>query len=281
MRFSKYHGIGNDFVMLADPRDEIVLTPELARRLCDRRFGIGADGVIRVGSGRDGASVFMDYLNADGSIGEMCGNGIRCLALFARAEGLTDATELAVATRAGTKVVRVLEDGRVRVDMGAPVFDPADVPVRATGRDALSTKLELPGEIVEAACLSMGNPHAVLFVDDPGSAPVTTLGPVVENHGAFPHKTNVEFVKVVDERRIEMRVWERGVGETLACGTGACAAAVAARLLAGAADTLVVGLPGGELEVAWTGSRDAEAPVFLTGPAVESFTGAVDPGALA
>ena len=281
MRFAKYHGIGNDFVMLADPRDEIVLTPDLARRLCDRRFGVGADGVIRVGSGRDGASVFMDYLNADGSIGEMCGNGIRCLALFARAEGLTDATELAVATRAGTKVVRVLEDRRVRVDMGAPVFDPADVPVRATGRDALSTKLELPGEIVEAACLSMGNPHAVLFVDDPGSAPVTTLGPVVENHGAFPHKTNVEFVKVVDERRIEMRVWERGVGETLACGTGACAAAVAARLLAGAADTLVVGLPGGELEVAWTGSRDAEAPVFLTGPAVESFTGAVDSGALA
>src|ERR671916_3504380 len=119
MRFAKYHGIGNDFVMLADPRDEIVLTPDLARRLCDRRFGVGADGVIRVGSGRDGASVFMDYLNADGSIGEMCGNGIRCLALFARAEGLTDATELAVATRAGTKVVRVLEDGRVRVDMGA------------------------------------------------------------------------------------------------------------------------------------------------------------------
>jgi diaminopimelate epimerase len=276
MRFAKYQGIGNDFVMLSDPRDEMNLTPELARRLCDRRFGIGADGVIRVAPGRDGAALFMDYVNSDGSIGEMCGNGIRCLALFARAEGLADATELEVATRAGTKVVTVLEDGHVSADMGAPVFAPSHIPVRWDGADALHAKLELPGGVVEAACLSMGNPHAVLFVDDPAAAPVATLGPAIEGHDAFPNGANVEFVRVASQGRVEMRVWERGSGETLACGTGACAAAVAARLLCGSGEEVVVGLPGGELEIAWRGSLEDAAPVILTGPATESFTGEID-----
>jgi diaminopimelate epimerase len=280
MRFAKYQGIGNDFVMVADPADELVLSPALARRLCDRRFGIGADGVIRVAPGRDGAELTMDYVNSDGSVGEMCGNGIRCLALFARAEGLTASSRIAVATGAGRKVVDVIDDGRVRVDMGPPLFRPAEVPVATDGANALHVKLEVRGsagdEVVVAACLSMGNPHAVLFVDDPATAPVTTLGPALERHPAFPNRTNVEFVRVDEPGRITMRVWERGSGETLACGTGACAAAVAARLLAGAASTVTAALPGGELEVSWAGSVDKTAAVMMTGEAHESFRGEIN-----
>jgi diaminopimelate epimerase len=276
-RFAKYQGTGNDFVMIADPSDELVLTPGLVRRVCDRRFGVGADGVIRVASGRDGAELTMDYVNSDGSVGEMCGNGIRCLALFARAEGLTTSTRIEVATGAGHRVVDVVEEGRVRVDMGAPSFHPADIPVDVDGADALHVKLEVEQvTVVEVACVSMGNPHAVVFVDDPATAPVRTLGPALERHPAFPRRTNVEFVRVEGGERISMRVWERGVGETLACGTGACAAAVAARLLAGAEPTLTVVLPGGELEVTWSGSLEPAAPVMLTGPAQQSFRGEID-----
>lgn len=276
MRFAKYQGIGNDFVMLADPRDEVELTPRLVRALSDRHFGIGADGVIRVAPGVDGADLSMDYVNSDGSIGEMCGNGIRCLALFAREEGMTDATHMRVATPAGLMTIEVEENGRVRVDMGAPIFEPAAIPVRWEGPEALHAKLEVEGEVVEATCLSMGNPHAVLFVDDPERAPVATLGPRLETHDAFPNRANVEFVRVVSPTRVEMRVWERGVGETLACGTGACAAAVASRLIGGAEAEMVVALPGGELEIEWEGYLGDDKPVFMTGPAVRSFEGEVD-----
>jgi diaminopimelate epimerase len=275
MKFAKYQGTGNDFVMLSDPDDRTTLTAEVVRWLCDRRFGIGGDGVIRVTRSPNGADFFMDYVNSDGSVGEMCGNGIRCLAVFARAEGLTSATTIDVETRAGLKTVEVLGE-KVRVDMGAPVFDPAAIPVEWDGGDALHTKLELPDEVVEATCLSMGNPHAVLFVSDPSLAPVTSLGPVIEHHERFPNKTNVEFVAVESPARVRMRVWERGSGETLACGTGACAAAVAARLLGGTDAEVTVVVPGGELEVAWAGSLDRDAPVYLTGPAVKSFDGDVD-----
>jgi diaminopimelate epimerase len=275
MRFAKYQGTGNDFVMLSDLGDEHPLSAEIVRRLCDRRFGIGGDGVIRVTGSSQGADFFMDYVNSDGSVGEMCGNGIRCLAVYARAEGLSDADTLEVETRAGVKRVEVIGD-RVKVDMGAPIFVPAGIPVRWEGHDALHAKIDLPDEVLEAACLSMGNPHAVLFVDDPETAPVTTLGPVIESHEAFPNKTNVEFVTVERPDRIRMRVWERGSGETLACGTGACAAAVASRLLGGTNEEITVTVPGGELTVAWSGSLDVEAAVYLTGPAVKSFEGDVD-----
>ncbi len=276
MRFAKYQGIGNDFVMLADPRDELELTPPLARALSDRHFGIGADGVIRVAPGVDGADLSMDYVNSDGSIGEMCGNGIRCLALFALQEGMTDATHMRVATPAGLMSIEVGKNGRVRVDMGAPIFEPAAIPIRWEGPEALHAKLDVDGEVVEATCLSMGNPHAVLFVDDPERAPVATLGPRLETHEAFPNRANVEFVRLVSPGRVEMRVWERGVGETLACGTGACAAAVASRLIGGADAEMVVSLPGGELEIEWEGSLGDDKPVFMTGPAVRSFEGEVD-----
>ena len=276
MRFAKYHGIGNDFVLLSDPDDRVELSARLVRALCDRRFGIGADGVIRVAPASDGAELAMDYRNSDGSIGEMCGNGIRCLAVFAREQGLTDSSDLKVATGAGLKLVQVLDDGRVRVDMGAPVFDPPHIPFAWDQRDALRARIDVGGTNVELACLSMGNPHAIIFSDDIATAPVATMGPLIENHRAFPKGANVEYARVVSARQIEMRVWERGSGETLACGTGACAATVAARLLAGTDPRVTVALPGGELEVAWGGTLEAEAPVFMTGPVAKVFDGEVD-----
>ena len=274
MKFAKYQGTGNDFVMVSDPAGSLELTPELVRGLCDRRFGVGADGVIRLAP-TDDADVFMDYVNSDGSVSEMCGNGIRCLALFARAEEWTDATEITVATRAGPKRVIVLDGGRVRVDMGPPIFEPERVPVAWSGRDALHAKVEVEGEVHEPAVLSMGNPHAVLFVDDPAEAPVTSLGPLLETHALFPNKTNVEFATVESPQRVRMRVWERGSRETMGCGTGAAAVAVAARLLHAAEAAVTVALPGGDLEVEWAGSRDAVAPVLMTGPAIEVFRGEI------
>ena len=277
LRFAKYHGIGNDFVMLADPDDALTLTPELVRQLADRRFGIGGDGVIRVAPGKDGAELFMDYVNSDGSIGEMCGNGIRCLALFAREEGLTTSEELKVETRAGIKVVWA-EGSRVRVDMGAPIFSARSIPVIAGDQDPLHLKVQ-PGpgfDEVEILCLSMGNPHAVMFVDDPAEAPVLTLGPALETAPEFPNKTNVEFARVDSPTHVTMRVWERGSGETLACGTGACAVAVASRLVGGTEEEVTVSLPGGDLQVEWAGSLEDEAPVYMTGPALRVFDGEIE-----
>ncbi|MPZ70365.1 MAG: diaminopimelate epimerase [Actinobacteria bacterium] len=275
MRFSKYQGIGNDFVMIADPDDQITLDPEMVRHLCDRRFGIGGDGVIRVAPGDSDSELFMDYVNSDGSIGEMCGNGIRCLALFARAEGLTSASEIKVGTRAGVKTVTILEDGDVRVDMGPPEFDPKDIPVDWSG-DPLHAKIELEDAVVEAACLSMGNPHAVVFVDEPDLVPLSTIGPAIEKHAMFPKGANAEFAVVESPERVRMRVWERGAGETLACGTGACAVAVASRLLRDTAEVVTVVLPGGELVVEWSGSPGDGTSVFMTGPAVKSFEGEIE-----
>lgn len=274
-RFSKFHGIGNDFVMLADPDDDIELTPGLVRALCDRRFGIGGDGVIRAVRSPD-ADLFMDYYNSDGSVGEMCGNGIRCLALFARDEGLVDTAEIAVMTRAGLKPVTIEGDGRVRVDMGAPIFQPEEIPVRWPQDDALHAKIELDQEVVEAACVSMGNPHAVLLHPDPPSAPVTSLGPAIERHPLFPKGTNVEFMRVDAVDRITMRVWERGSGETLACGTGAAAVAVVARVLHGVSQSTTVTLPGGDLDVEWAGAVNDPQPVYITGPAVRAYDGDID-----
>ncbi|MDQ3660340.1 MAG: diaminopimelate epimerase [Actinomycetota bacterium] len=280
LEFAKYQGIGNDFVMLSDLHDELKLTAHLAAQLCDRHFGVGADGVIRVGPGRDGAELFMDYLNSDGSTGEMCGNGIRCLAVFARHEGLSSSEQMVIGTRAGNKMVEISGE-HVRVDMGAPIFEPALIPVRWDGTNALQMKLELNSqlvvdEVVELACLSMGNPHAVLFTTDVEDAPVRTLGPLLERHPAFPQGTNVSFVDPSPSAEIRMRVWERGSGETLACGTGACAAAVASRLLAGSSEQTTVVLPGGRLGVEWDGSVERESPVFMTGPAQRSFAGVVE-----
>jgi diaminopimelate epimerase len=277
MRFAKYHGIGNDFVMVADLEDtwREALNAQVVRALCDRRFGVGADGVIRVARAGGDADLFMDYVNSDGSIGEMCGNGIRCLAIFAREEGLTTKSELRVDTRAGLKIVTIQDGDRVRVDMGPPIFAPSEVPVEWSGPDALHAKVELDEMVLEATCLSMGNPHAVIFTETQPGDP-KPLGSAIEKHPMFPNGTNVEFAHLQSDDRIEMRVWERGSGETLACGTGACAVAVAGKLVAGAGDRVTVALPGGELDVEWGGSLSDEAPVYLTGPAQLSFLGEVD-----
>lgn len=274
MNFAKYQGTGNDFVMFNDVADEVALTADLVRSLCDRRFGIGADGVIRVAPSVR-ADFLMDYVNSDGSVSDICGNGIRCLAVFARAEGLTSKDEITVATGAGKKTVTVQADGGVRVDMGAPIFEPERVPFDANGADPLHAKIEVDGDVVETAVLSMGNPHAVLFVDEPKLAPVGRLGPLIEHDRRFPRKANVEFARVESAHRIDLRVWERGSGETMACGTGACAAAVAARLLRDTKEDVIVALPGGELSIEWSGSLTYEAPVFMTGPAVEVFRGEI------
>jgi diaminopimelate epimerase len=274
MEFAKYQGIGNDFVMFADPDDRMRLDENLARRLCDRRFGIGGDGVIRVIPGREGGELFMDYYNSDGSIGEMCGNGIRCLALFAREKGMTTSTEIKVETRAGLKVVQI-EDDRVRVDMGPPEFEAASIPVKTDG-DPLHVRIELEDQSFEAASLGMGNPHAVIFTEDPDTIALESIGPRIETHAMFPELANVEFARVESPDEVRMRVWERGSGQTLACGTGACAVAVAARVLAGTNPTVTVHMPGGDLEVEWAGSVDDPKSVYMTGPAEKSFEGTVD-----
>jgi diaminopimelate epimerase len=199
--------------------------------------------------------------------------------LFAREHGLIRESEVKVTTLAGLKVLSILGDDRVRVDMGAPIFEPDLIPVKWSGDDALHARVEVRGKGLEAACLSMGNPHAVIFTDDPDE--LFDLGPDIETHEMFPAKTNVEFVAVESADRLRTRVWERGAGPTMACGTGACAVAVAGRLLRGTDTRATVVLPGGELEIEWDGSLEREAPVLMTGPAVKSFEGEVDPGAYA
>jgi diaminopimelate epimerase len=267
VEFVKAHGTGNDFVVVEDLTDRYRLTPEFVRAVCDRHFGIGGDGLIRISPGRQ-ARFFMDYRNADGSLAEMCGNGVRVVGKYlAEREYVGDSFDLE--TRAGVKhlVLHAADDGsidQVTVDMGAPSFDRADLPMAGTG-EALKENLEADGDTVVATCLSMGNPHAVVFVDDVDAAPVTTLGPLLETHPAFPNKTNVEFVQVVDQWLVRQRTWERGVGETLACGTGACAVAVASQVRGFTGQELAVEVRGGRLSLAWTPG----GTVRMTGPARE------------
>jgi diaminopimelate epimerase len=268
----KYHGTGNDFVMLEDLDDERPLTSELVAALCDRRFGVGADGVIRVtGGGKSGGAFFMDYRNADGSLAEMCGNGVRCLGKLVYERGHTTETELDVGTRAGMKHLTLdVDDGVVRsvtVGMGAPTFERAKIPMLGPSEEPFLTEpFEVIGVTFKASALSMGNPHLVLFVEsDPDRVPVGEIGPAAEHHQLFPAKTNVEFV-AVDDGGLKVRVWERGSGETMACGTGACAALVAANEAGLVSSRANVWFPGGVLDVE---RRDDQ--VLLTGPAERVF----------
>jgi diaminopimelate epimerase len=273
LEFTKMHGAGNDFVVLDGVRGELPPIEPLARRLCDRHFGVGADQLLVVRPSRQ-ADFRMEIWNADGGQVEMCANGIRALYKFVRDTGLTHADEIAVETLSG--VVRPRWDGpdRVRVEMGQPILEPEKIPTTLAGGDGpvLDAPLEVNGETLRVSSVSMGNPHAVIFVDDPEAAPVERWGPRVECHPAFPNRVNVEFVAVVDRGRIRQRTWERGTGETLACGSGACAAAVVA-ILRGVGDaSLVVELRGGELAIHWEGGA---APVWMTGPAATVFTGQI------
>jgi diaminopimelate epimerase len=275
LRVAKYHGSGNDFVMIEDLDDAIRLEPPLVAALCDRHTGIGADGVIRITRARD-ADFFMDYSNADGGVAEMCGNGIRCLGKLVFERGFTDRRELSIGTRAGIKQLRLAVDrgtvGSVTVNMGPAAFTRAEIPMTGPPSESfLLEPFEAGGRTFKATALSMGNPHLVLFVEeDPDGFPVRDVGPLVEHSDLFPEHTNVEFVALADGE-LRTRVWERGVGETQACGTGACAVAVAANEAGLVPERSTVRFPGGLLEV----ERLPGGDVALTGPAERTFEGTV------
>ena len=275
LSFTKMHSLGNDFVLLDGVRQPFHLSHDHIQHLADRRRGIGCDQLIVAELGQNGADFSMRIFNTDGSEVEQCGNGARCFAKFLRDEGLTDQTRLVVDT--GSRLIQIeIEDGwQVMVDMGAPGFEPAALPFDA--QDLTNVyQLDVAGETVEISAISLGNPHAVLLVDDVDTAPVERLGPAIERHSRFPQRTNVGFVCPVTRSKIRLRVWERGVGETLACGSGACAAAVACYRLGRIDEEIEVELPGGIASVRWPG----KGPVFLRGPAVTVYRGEIDPDTL-
>lgn len=310
IKFSKLNGQGNDFVLIDSTKESIILTDKEIVQICDRHFGVGADGVILVKKSRK-ADLFMDYYNSDGTLAEMCGNGIRCMARFAYENHLIDNNVISIETRAGIKNINLemLENnkiGEIEVDMGAPIFNPEKIPVnmvllnnesfdlikkpaqkinsasKLAKLKALNSegsvfnyKLKINKKIYTINCVSMGNPHCVIFLDKNShleNINLSEIGPEIENHPFFPKKTNVEFIKVENENEISMLVWERGCGETLACGTGACASAVAAILLEKVKSNYVnVNLKGGILKIRWNGIK--EDSVFLKGTAAFSFDG--------
>jgi diaminopimelate epimerase len=273
MRFTKMQGLGNDFVVLDGVRQRLDMTPDLAARLADRRFGVGCDQVLLVEPPRlAGTDFHYRIFNADGSEVEQCGNGARCFARFVRDTGLTDKTEIPVGTAAGPILLHIEPDGQVTVDMGVPRLAPAQIPFVAAAEASLYA-LDLDDRTVELAAVSMGNPHAVLAVADVDTAPVTLLGPRIEHHPRFPNRVNVGFLQVQDRGRVRLRVWERGTGETLACGTGACAAVVAGRRWGLLDPDVAVTLPGGTLVIHWPGAGE---PVQMTGPATRVFDGEIE-----
>jgi diaminopimelate epimerase len=271
VRFSKYHGTGNDFVMIEDVADKVTLSPALVAALCDRHAGVGADGVIRIAPS-DRGGFFMDYWNSDGATAEMCGNGIRCLAKYVYERGLTKETEIDVDTRDGVKhIVLDVADGAMRsarVDMGPPSLDRASIPMSGRG-SFVDEAFPDAGPEYRAAAVSMGNPHLVLVgAQDLSLLDLPRVGPPLEHHPDFPQGTNVEFIRIEDGI-VHARVWERGSGETMACGTGGCASLVAAHLLGLAGRTGTVRFPGGDLQIEWA----EDDRVYLTGPATFVFDG--------
>lgn len=266
--FTKMHGCGNDFIFLDCLEREIGDLGKLAKRLCDRRFGIGADQLLTVHPSEI-ADFRMEIYNADGGRVEMCGNGIRCFAKYVYDHGLTQKKELEVETLAGVVRPRLNGD-QVEVDMGEPILEGRKIPVNADGK-ILNYPLEVDGKKYEVSCVSMGNPHCVLYLDDLDRLDLERIGPRFEHHSFFPKRVNTEFVKVLGPQEIRMRVWERGAGETWACGTGACAVAVAGALTGKTEKKITVHLRGGDLQIEW---RDNNR-VYMTGGAEEAFKGTV------
>ena len=274
LAFTKLHGAGNDFVLLDGLRDALPDDLEsLARRLADRHVGVGFDQMLVVRPSQS-ADFRMEIYNADGSQVEMCANGIRAFYKYLRDHRHTDADEIGVETLSGVVRPRWAGEDRVRVDMGRPVLEPRKIPTTLGQGDGpvLDVALDVDGRQVVLSSASMGNPHAIVVVDDIDRAPVTELGPAIEHHPAFPNRVNVEFVEIVDRSRIRQRTWERGAGETLACGSGACAVAVVSMLRGAVEREVTIALRGGELEIEW--QRD-DAPVLMTGPAAEVFRGEI------
>ena len=277
IEFTKMQGCGNDYVYIDGGRFSIPMEkkPDVVRWLSNRNFGIGSDGVIFINPVVDGSADFeMEMWNADGTRSEMCGNGMRCVGKYVYDKGLTDKERVAVVSAGQIKYLDyTIEDGKVvlvKVNMGQPILKAAEVPVVSDHEQVLDEEIIVEGKVYHMTCVSMGNPHAVVFMDNVADLDIGAVGPYFENHKRFPRRTNTEFVKVIDRQTLEMRVWERGTGETLACGTGACATAVAAILNGYVDDKVTVKLLGGDLVIEW--DREANL-VYMTGPAVIVFEG--------
>ena len=278
MKFTKMHGCGNDYIYVDGTKE--ILTPqekpEVVRCLSDRHFGIGGDGVIFINPSRE-ADFEMEMYNMDGSRAEMCGNGIRCVAKFVYDKGLTDKTSISVISCGKIKYLTLsIENGKVstvRVNMGSPILKAKDIPVISDKEEVIGDEIEVAGETYKMTCVSMGNPHAVVFVDEVAGLPLEKIGPLFENHVRFPKRVNTEFVKVLDENTVEMRVWERGTGETLACGTGACATVVACVLNGLTKEQVTVKLLGGNLQIQWDRVSNL---IYMTGPATTVFEGEIE-----
>ena len=276
MRFTKMQGLGNDYVYV-NCLDQTVEHPSsLAKMVSDRHFGIGSDGLILIRPSVC-ADFFMEMFNADGTRSEMCGNGIRCVGKYVFDHGLTDKTEITVNTLAGIKRLSLhVEEGKVwsvTVDMGEPQLEAELIPVRASHSPVVTEPIEVAGKRFEMTCVSMGNPHAVMFVDDTARVPIEQIGPAFEFHPQFPKRVNAEFIQVMNRSEVNMRVWERGTGETLACGTGACASTVACILNGLTDDEITLHLLGGDLRVKWDRATNH---VSMTGPAETVFEGDID-----
>lgn len=273
MKFTKMQGCGNDYVYIDCTKELIENIPELARRISDRHFGVGSDGLILIRPSEK-ADFLMDMYNSDGSRAQMCGNGIRCVAKFVYDKGLTDKKQLLIETLGGIKKLDLtIEDGMVTfvtVNMGSPILTSHLVPVVSEKDKVINEPITVGGREYKMTCVSMGNPHAVVYVPDTGEVPIEKIGPLFEHHTAFPERVNTEFIHVVDRKRINMRVWERGSGETLACGTGACASVVACILNGYTEHEVTVSLLGGELKIRYD---ETENTVYMTGPAVTVFEG--------
>ena len=273
LKFTKMHGLGNDFVVIDAVRQKVELTPAQVRKIADRHFGIGCDQLLLVEPATSADADFRYRIfNADGGEVAQCGNGARCFARFVYEQGLCDKTQVRVETSAGRLVLTREEDANITVDMGVPRHDPASIPLNA-GAEAPSYPVEVDGKTWAFGALSMGNPHAVLVVANVDEAPVASLGAALESHALFPERANIGFMQIVDRNHIRLRVYERGAGETLACGSGACAAA-AVGIERGLLDSPVrVDLPGGALRIRWRGRNQ---PVLMTGPAERVFEGTLE-----
>ncbi|MEA5617908.1 diaminopimelate epimerase [Cronbergia sp. UHCC 0137] len=275
IEFTKYQGLGNDFILIDNRISSTpLITPEEAVKWCDRHFGIGADGVIFALPGDKDTDYTMRIFNSDGSEPEMCGNGIRCLAGFlAELEGISRTKDhYRIQTLAGVMIPQLMDDGQVKVDMGLPRLLAGEIPTTLAAAEAkvINQPLEVSGKTWEVTCVSMGNPHCITFVEDVAAIPLEIIGPQFEHHPVFPQRINTEFIEVVNPNYLKMRVWERGAGITLACGTGACASLVAGVLTQKCDRSATIELPGGCLEIEWS---EADQRIYMTGPAERVFTG--------
>ena len=276
MKFTKMHGIGNDYVYVNCFKETVEHPSEMAIKVSDRHFGIGSDGLILI-KPSEVADGKMEMYNADGSQGAMCGNGIRCVAKYMYDYGITDKTSISVETKSGIKYLDLtIKDGKVdtvKVNMGTPILKDVDIPVRSEKEKVIDESVMVDGKEWKITCVSMGNPHAITYIDDVKNLEIEKIGPKFENHEIFPDRVNTEFVRVIDRNTVEMRVWERGSGETLACGTGACAVAVSSILNGLTEEEVTVKLLGGDLKIFWDRT---ENKVYMTGSATTVFDGEID-----